>query len=225
MGILKLTGLVVIVIASTAYVTFVATRDYYLTSSRSADSRPDSSASFAVTSAYSIGTSPAPSLIAVSKTEDGATKNNSSAPLQSESRIGDVERAVKQREAQQQQINNFRQFVVTEHQRPLIEEAGLRYETEPVNYQWASTREDKLLSTFIDTPALESFIPSHMSCRSMTCKVTVPVQDINSATTAYQAVLQALMSQEANQSVTYFSDSAKGEVVMYISQQDQTIFK
>jgi hypothetical protein len=226
MGFVKLAGLVLVVAAAASYATFVATRDYYLTNGQPADLGSDSSAPLAITPAYSVEKFPAPAPIAVTKSEEGEVKNNSPLPSsQPEQRIGDIERVVKQREAQQQQINNFREFVATEHKRPLIEEAGVRYETEPVNYQWAATQEDKLLSTFTGTSALQSFIPSHMSCRSATCKVTIPAQDDNSAAVAYQAVLQAFANQQVNQSVTYFSDPAKGEVVMYISPEGQTFFQ
>lgn len=227
MGFLKLTGLVIGVAVLASYLTFITTKDYYSENNRLGSLCPDSSASLEIASPSSFEKFSVHPAIVVTSSSDEVPKNNSLVSAQPKQQLENIENLVRQREAQQQQIDSFRKFVTAAHKKSLIEETDLRYEAEPVNYQWSSTQEDKLLSAFISSPALESFTPTHMSCRSSTCKITIPVQDDNNAEEAYHSVWQALVSdnQNANQAITYFRDSAKGEVVVYISAQENSMFK
>ena len=226
MDFLKLTSMIAATAVLTFCITFIATKNHYSAKDMSVGLCPDS----AVPPATVGNSFRQPSLknsTVVSRENEGSGINQTSSVPQLTQTSENIEAVVREREKQQQQINVFRQFTAADHKQPLIDEANHRYEAEAVDYNWASAQEDKLLSTFTNSSALDSYIPSHMSCRSSTCKIIIPSQDDTNAANAYRAVLQTLVgsTSESNKTVTYFRDPEKAEVVMYISAQGNSIFQ
>ena len=224
MGFVKITSIIFASVILAVFITFTATKKYYSTQalpvSHCADPiAPPSAISPELKRSASIS-----SVVAENKkiTVDSAVPTDSLGP-----KVVDVNALLKEREAQQQHINSFREFVAADHKKPVIEEANLRFEAEAIDYQWAAVQEDKLLSAFADTASLSTYVPSHMSCRSATCKIVIPAQDDVSSEDAYRSVWQSLIHQNStsNNTITYFRNAEKGEVVMYISTREKSIFQ
>lgn len=129
---------------------------------------------------------------------------------------------IKAYELQQQHIESFKKFVNEDHKKPLIEAANDRYQAEAVNAEWALEQENNLFLIFSNSQELRAYIPNHMSCRSSTCKITIPVQDEVGANEAYRAAWRVLS--EKGNTVTNFPNLEKGETVLYVSQQGSNIF-
>jgi hypothetical protein len=224
MGNFKFVGIIAITATLTFYITFTVTKNHYIAPNLSVNTCEDDVIPLAVFPPASAPLSPDQSVVVENKT---ASTNEISPAVQVIHQTADIEALVKARDAQQQQINILRQFASEKNSQSLIEESNLRYEAELVDYQWAATEENKLLSIFADTTALDSYIPTHMSCRSVTCKITIPSQDDASADKAYRALWQVLASNnpDSNYSITYFPNPEKGEFVVYISSQGNSIFQ
>ena len=200
-------------------ITFVATRNYYSAQSLPIDTCIDNTITLsAISNSVAQPSQNTPEIIVSASQQLTADKTSLS-----QQKNQNIDELVKAREQQQQHIDSFRKFAAAEHKQPLIEEANHRYEAEVVDYQWAAAQEDKLLSVFTESPSLSSYAPTQMSCRSSTCKFIIPSQDDTTADEAYQAVRQTLADQV--NSITYFRNPDKGEVVMYISAQGNSIFK
>lgn len=225
MGFFRLTSIIAVTSLLTFYITFAATKKHYTALDLSANTCVDEVVPLAVFSTASIPLS-SPDQFVLADNKTSAT-NETSPATQITHKAADVEALVKARDAQQQQINILRQFTSEKNSKSLIEESNLRYEAEVVDYQWAAKEENKLLSIFTDTAALGSYIPTQMSCRSVTCKITIPSQDEVGADKAYRALWQVLASEnpDSNYSITSFPNKEKGELVVYISSQGNSIFQ
>lgn len=224
MGNFKFVSIIATTAILTFYTTFTVTKNHYIAPNLSADTCADDVAPLVVFPSVSAPLSLDQSVLAENET---TATNEISQAAQVIHKTADVEALVKARDAQQQQINILRHFASEKNSKSLIEESNLRYEAELIDYQWAATEENKLLSIFADTAALDSYIPTQMSCRSVTCKITIPSQDDASADKAYRALWQVLASNnpDSNYSITYFPNPEKGEFVVYISSQGNSIFQ
>lgn len=229
MGFFKITGIIAVTVLLTFFITFTATKKYYATQESSAHACTDEIAyltpSLVVAPQALTQPSSPPTVVATERKNVSDNKVVATAPQ--EQKVVDIDALIKEREAQQQHIDAFRKFVTADHKKPLMDEVDFRYEAETIDYQWAVVQEDKLFSAFADSASLAAYIPSHMSCRSATCKIIIPSQDDASADAAYHAVWQSLINQNStsNDTISYFRNAEKGEVVMYISSQGSTIFQ
>lgn len=228
MGFFKITGIIAVTVALTFYITFTATKKYFSTQEISVHSCTGEAASLVSSHAVEPPALTQPiSHLPVVAEDKKVIANNVVVTAPQEQKVIDMDALIKEREAQQQHIDALRKFVAADHKKPVVDEANLRYEAEAIDYQWSAVQEGKLLSSFADSASLAAYVPSHMSCRSTTCKIIIPSQDDASADAAYHAVWQTLINQNpvSNDTITYFRDAEKGEVVMYISSQGNTIFQ
>jgi hypothetical protein len=228
MGFSKIASMIAVTVMLTVFITFTATKKYLATQESSAHTCADEATSLAaslIVEPHALAQPVShPPVIAEDK---NLIANQVVAAVPQAQKVADMDALIKEREAQQQHIDAFRKFVAADHKKPVVDEVNLRYEAEAVDYQWAAVQEGKLLSVFADSESLASYVPSHMSCRSATCKITIPSQDDASADAAYHAVWQSLIKQNpvSNDTITYFRNQEKGEVVMYISTQEKSIFQ
>lgn len=224
MGFVKITSIIFATVILTVFITFTATKKYYSTQALSAGVCADPIASSPAISSNITKAASSPLNAAENK---NIIVNKVASVDSPEQKTVDVNALLKERDAQQQHINSFREFVAADHKKPVIEEANLRFEAETIDYQWAAEHEDKLFSVFADTASLADYVPSHMSCRSATCKIVIPAQDDLSAEDAYRLVWQSLIHQNSNpnNTITYFRNPEKGEVVMYLSTREKFIFQ
>jgi hypothetical protein len=220
----KIASVIAMTVMLTFFITFTATKKHYATQELSVQACTDEAASFAIEPYALAQPSSQPPVVTENK---NVIVNKVVSAVPQEQKVGDMDALIMDREAQRQHIDTFRKFAAADHKKPLVDEANLRYEAEAIDYQWAAVQEDKLFSAFADSASLAAYVPSHMSCRSATCKITIPSQDDVSAEEAYRMVWQSLINQNSisNDTITYFRNPEKGEVVMYISSQGNTIFQ
>lgn len=228
MDFFKIASIIAVTVMLTFFITFTATKKHYATQELSVHACTDEATPLAATLAIEPHTLTQPSshppVVAENK---NVIVNKVVSVVPQEQKVVDMDALIMEREAQRQHIDTFRKFAAADHKKPLVDEADLRYEAEAIDYQWAAVQEDKLFSAFADSASLAAYVPSHMSCRSATCKITIPSQDDASADATYHAVWQSLINQNpiSNDTITYFRNPEKGEVVMYISSQGNTIFQ
>ena len=95
-----------------------------------------------------------------------------------------------------------------------------RYASEPLDYEWAANKENAILSLFDTSENLHTFKPLDISCKSKNCQIILAAGDQQQTDLMYGAMLKAVTTHQdfPNQTVSYFSDPAAGQVIIYVSQ-------
>ncbi|MBU2984980.1 hypothetical protein KO528_06445 [Saccharophagus degradans] len=119
----------------------------------------------------------------------------------------------------QQAISTFTNFIDETAKSGIspIDAANERFESEPVDYDWAKPREDELYATFERVESLQSTSPLSVSCKTNNCKVVLPITNSEEAENITSNFTQALVDEGLETSVTYFIDESSGEAVFYLA--------
>lgn len=94
------------------------------------------------------------------------------------------------------------------------------YDSEPVDPQWARSKEDELLALLDSSETLQNTAPLELSCKSQNCRLVLSAHDENQGEFLYSAFKnEALQGSDENkkQIVSYFSNPDSGEIHIYLS--------
>lgn len=94
------------------------------------------------------------------------------------------------------------------------------YDSEPLDPQWARSKEDELLALLDTSETLQNTAPLELSCKSQNCRLVLSAHDENQGESLYSAFKdEALQGSDENkkQVVSYFRNPDRGEIHIYLS--------
>ena len=137
-----------------------------------------------------------------------------------ESNHSEVSKSAKPVKDAEDQIAAFRSQLDKIKDASPLEFIQNRYASEPLNYEWAVNKESAILSLFDTSENLHTFKPLDISCKSKNCQIILAAGDQQQTDFMYGAMLKAVTAHQdsPNQTVSYFSDPAAGQMIIYVSQ-------
>lgn len=137
-----------------------------------------------------------------------------------ESNQSEVSKSAKPVEDAEDQIAAFRSQLDKIKDASPLEFIQNRYASEPLDYEWAANKESAILSLFDTSENLHTFKPLDISCKSKNCQIILAAGDQQQTDFMYGAMLKAVTTHQdfPNQTVSYFSDPAAGQMIIYVSQ-------
>ena len=94
------------------------------------------------------------------------------------------------------------------------------YASEPIDPEWARSKEDELLALFDNNETLQNTAPLELSCKSQNCRLILSAHDGNQGESLYSAFKnEALQGSDENkkQVISYFSNPESNEIHIYLS--------
>lgn len=149
-----------------------------------------------------------------------AANDVTSSKQASESNLSKKSSAAKGVKHTEDQINAFRTQLDKIKDASPLEFIQNRYASEPLDYEWAANKENAILSLFDTSENLHTFMPLDVSCKSKNCQIILAAGDDQQTDFMYDALLKAVTANQnfPNQTVSYFSDPAAGQMIVYVSQ-------
>lgn len=123
-------------------------------------------------------------------------------------------------EKKQNEMNYFREFI-QKNGDGVLSVISKNYNSEPIDPEWARSKEDELLALLETNETLQNTAPLELSCKSKNCRLVLSVQDGNQGESLYNAFRSdALKGSEENkkQVISYFSNPNNKEIHIYLSQ-------
>jgi len=127
-------------------------------------------------------------------------------------------------EKKQNEIASFREFI----QRTgdgVLSTISKNYDSEPLDPEWARSKEDELLAILDTNETLQNTAPLELSCKSQNCRLILSAHDGNQGESLYSAFKnEALQGSDENQKqvISYFSNPDSGEIHIYLSKNTVT---
>jgi len=122
-------------------------------------------------------------------------------------------------EKQQNEIALFREF--TERTgRNSLSVINKNYDSEPVDPEWAGSKENELLALLSSNETLQNMTPLELSCKSQNCRLVLSARDENQGQSLYSAFKdEALKGSDENkkQLISYFNNPDRSEIQIYLS--------
>lgn len=147
------------------------------------------------------------------RADTGANNINQTPP----SRTEDLQFAY---EKKQNEIISFREFIERKGD-GVLSAISKNYDSEPIDPEWARSKEDELLALLETSETLQNSAPLELSCKSQNCRLILSVQDGNQGESLYNAFRNdALKGSDENkkQVISYFSNPNDKEIHIYLSQ-------
>lgn len=122
-------------------------------------------------------------------------------------------------EKKQNEIASFREFIEKTGDNSLSV-ISKNYDSEPINPEWAKSKENELLTLLGTNETLQNMAPLELSCKSQNCRLVLSAQDENQGQSLYSAFKnQALQGSDENkqQIISYFRNPDRGEIYIYLS--------
>lgn len=122
-------------------------------------------------------------------------------------------------EKKQNEIASFREFIEKTGSNSLGV-ISKNYDSEPVDNEWAGSKENELLALLDTNETLQNIAPLEVSCKSQNCRLVLSARDENQGQSLYSAFKnEALKGSDENkrQLISYFSNPARGEIQIYLS--------
>jgi len=144
--------------------------------------------------------------------DTGAINTNQAQPAKTE----DLQFAYEQK---QNEISSFREFIGRTGDSSLSVISD-NYESEPVDPEWARSKEDELLALLDTSETLQNMAPLELSCKSQNCRLILSAHDGNQGESLYSTFKdEALRGSDENQRqvISYFSNPGSGEIHIYLS--------
>lgn len=121
------------------------------------------------------------------------------------------------------QVEGFSEMVrkLEKENRNPLEYAGTKFAAEPVNYEWAATKEDEILGAFESQDDLKEIVPLSVQCKTENCQIVIAVENSSQAeefSSKFTRALSAEAKQHGLSSVSYFVDPDAGELIFYLSE-------
>lgn len=94
------------------------------------------------------------------------------------------------------------------------------YDAEPIDLEWARSKEDELLALFNTNETLQNTAPLELSCKSQNCRLILSAHDGVQGESLYSAFKdEALQGSDDNkkQVISYFSNPDSNEIHIYLS--------
>lgn len=94
------------------------------------------------------------------------------------------------------------------------------YASEPIDPEWARSKEDELLAFFNTNETLQNTAPLELSCKSQNCRLILSAHDGVQGESLYSAFKdEALQGSDDNkkQVISYFSNPDSNEIHIYLS--------
>lgn len=123
-------------------------------------------------------------------------------------------------EKKQNEMTSFREFIQRNGD-GVLSLISKNYDSEPIDPEWARSKEDELLALLETNETLQNTAPLELSCKSKNCRLVLSVQDGNQGESLYNAFRSdALKGSDENkeQVISYFSNPNDKEIHIYLSQ-------
>lgn len=122
-------------------------------------------------------------------------------------------------EKKQAEIAAFREFTERAGDN-VVSVISNNYNAEPIDPEWARSKEDELLTLLNNNETLRNTTPLELSCKSQNCRLILSAQDENQGESLYSAFKSdALQGSDENkkQVISYFSNPDSNEIHIYLS--------
>ena len=122
-------------------------------------------------------------------------------------------------EKKQNEIASFREFT-EKNGDGVLSVITKNYDSEPVDSEWARSKEEELLALMDTNKTLQNAAPLELSCKSQNCRLVLSVHDENQSQSLYSAFRDgALQGSDENkkQVISYFNNPERGEIHIYLS--------
>jgi|GEM_PF-2417818 len=122
-------------------------------------------------------------------------------------------------EEKQNEIASFREFTARMGDGALSA-ISKNYDSEPIDPEWARSKEDELLALLDANETLQNTAPLELSCKSQNCRLILSAHDENQGQSLYSAFRnEALQGSNENkkQVISYFNNLDRGEIYIYLS--------
>lgn len=122
-------------------------------------------------------------------------------------------------EKKQNEIASFRQFIERTGNSALSVISN-NYDSEPLDPEWARSKEDELLAILDTNKTLQNTAPLELSCKSQNCRLILSAQDGNQGESLYSAFKNEVLQgsdENKKQVISYFNNPDNGEVHIYLS--------
>lgn len=122
-------------------------------------------------------------------------------------------------EKKQNEIASFRQFIERTTNNTLSVISN-NYDSEPIEPEWARSKEDELLAILDTNETLHNTAPLELSCKSQNCRLILSAQDGIQGESLYIAFKNEVLQgsdENKKQVISYFSNPDNGEVHIYLS--------
>ena len=122
-------------------------------------------------------------------------------------------------EKKQNEIASFREFT-EKNGDGVLSVITKNYDSEPVDSEWARSKEEELLALMDTNKTLQNAAPLELSCKSQNCRLVLSVHDENQSQLLYSAFKDgALQGSDENkkQVISYFNNPERGEIHIYLS--------
>jgi len=122
-------------------------------------------------------------------------------------------------EKNQNEITSFREFTERTGNR-VLSVISKNYDSEPIDPEWARSKEDELLALLDNSKTLQNSAPLELSCKSQNCRLILSSHDESQSQSLYNAFREeALQGSDENkkQVISYFNNPDRGEIQIYLS--------
>ena len=122
-------------------------------------------------------------------------------------------------ERKENEIASFREFIQRTGD-SVLSVISKNYESEPINLEWARSKEDELLALLETNETLQNSAPLELSCKSQNCRLVLSALDGNQGESLYNAFKNdALKGSDENkkQVISYFNNPNDREIHIYLS--------
>lgn len=122
-------------------------------------------------------------------------------------------------EKKQNEVASFREFIQRTGD-SVLNVITKNYDSEPIDPEWARSKEDELLALLETSETLQNSAPLELSCKSQNCRLVLAVQDTDQGEFLYDAFKNdALKGSDENkkQAISYFSNPNDREIHIYLS--------
>jgi hypothetical protein len=122
-------------------------------------------------------------------------------------------------EKKQNEIASFRDFTERTGD-SVLSVITKNYDSEPVDSEWARSKEDELLAIMDTNKTLQNVAPLELSCKSQNCRLVLSAHDENQSQSVYSAFKDGVLQgseENKKQVISYFNSPERGEIHIYLS--------
>jgi hypothetical protein len=102
-----------------------------------------------------------------------------------------------------------------------------KFNSETIDYAWATEREIKLNGIFSTDPELSKFVPEDIRCKTTQCQIKIPISDYLESNQVMESMSKAFRTDEHNLKdvvITTIPDISAGFVDFYVSRDANVMF-